>query len=1279
MVTEQETLIYIEEKDKAGASAQAKGFAKNSVKNRAYVNTLGVELAMKYLASEGVNVSNLYNLHSVHKFLEEFDIADIILPNVHIDVRVVFSDKFIFVPKSHFEYGLTPDIYLILQLSEDYSHVKFLGFVEPKLINKNNANKDYYFIEKEKLSAVSNLKEYIENTTKNTTQILDETTIDLLESHFISMVDNNLSENDKKDLIGNLLKSASLRDKFIEYSNFEILSYKAMNDESFKEYLNNSENTSDITPIAGAIPSANDIFDNSEEAVSSNAELSSSAVVSDEFDLFDNNNADEFGTFDAEDSSISSNQTSGTNITENILPDFDIVEDIEDSLDTSIASEAVVENIWDTAADMTAENILDDFAKTSEDYNSSVDLSLDNILEENSTDTISNSTEELELNNLDMISDTIQETDNSLDATSDENDIIFEEHISSDEPFFLQEDTDIADSSEPTMIGFDDININSIENVNIDDSQELISFDDIDVSINEDIDKYRADETSASDAVAFDVLEPVSMDVESNENTELEGSFLTQLSPDISETISIDSLIQTEVKQDIVDEEITGIGAIDNLGISDLSDMETLSDSNDESMNIEMIENVSEDFSSNIETLSSNDAMDLTLSDSLDLSDNLDSMESLDSLESLDPSDSLDNLEMLNPADDINFNENPAEFETPETFDAIDNLEPVGNLEELSFSESSVDGFSADNIESINESDSLVDLSSDNNFINDDLNIGSTSLDNLETLSSSNASDSLMELDGNLDNLENIDNISMDNFSTEIPAAAESKPLESFADNIDNGPLQLRSVDDSNMSFDDITVDESSLIQPVSELNSSEHLNLNEDSNMSFDNIAIDASTESDNLETITLSEDLNLINDNNMSFDNIETIEPVKEPSVLNELPEEAINTIYPKGNAPDYDNEEEPLPEIDGFTSTVTENQTDNIDLGLKLDNSEELMTFNTELEPQTEDLSLALIEEEESAPKPIDIMQSNLIAAENDLPNKKPTIAEHVLEDELEQSEELNSEALLAEIDNILGPEADNNLQQDETIPLASINKTIENQDLSPEEAIYMQTMAKEKGKKGMTLLLVLVAAFLGVFTISTFIKNSKGDKISDLGLSSDAEVLDSIGNEPYENNKPEPVKVNKPEQNKDMSANTPKLEEIKPEELKASTTASNEMYNTNIKGSIYPEVKKISFEVPDYLTYSDGIKKYLQTVGRSIKLSATSDLLLTSDYSVSDRVKVNLKLTPNGDIKNADIDISSGSKQIDKIVLQSVKNTLNVVKPPAGEVKGDDFNLAVIINF
>lgn len=227
MGMEQETLIYVEENDKEEAKVLTQGLLNKEVKSRAYINALGAELALKYLALENINNSKTYNMHNVHKILEEFDISDIMLSNIHIDVRVVFDENKIFIPKSHFEYNITPDIYLVFLLADDSSHVKFLGFFEPKLINKNNQNADYYFIEKEKLTSPLNLKAYVDVFKGNRTQSLSDDVNSTAEMLMVSVVDQNASKEEMKELLKYLTQSSALRDRFIEFENFEILSYKA--------------------------------------------------------------------------------------------------------------------------------------------------------------------------------------------------------------------------------------------------------------------------------------------------------------------------------------------------------------------------------------------------------------------------------------------------------------------------------------------------------------------------------------------------------------------------------------------------------------------------------------------------------------------------------------------------------------------------------------------------------------------------------------------------------------------------------------------------------------------------------------------------------------------------------------------------------------------------------------------------------------------------------------------------------------------------------------------
>ena len=119
-------------------------------------------------------------------------------------------------------------------------------------------------------------------------------------------------------------------------------------------------------------------------------------------------------------------------------------------------------------------------------------------------------------------------------------------------------------------------------------------------------------------------------------------------------------------------------------------------------------------------------------------------------------------------------------------------------------------------------------------------------------------------------------------------------------------------------------------------------------------------------------------------------------------------------------------------------------------------------------------------------------------------------------------------------------------------------------------------------------------------------------------------------------------------------------------------------TNPIETPYLEVQKLTWSVPDYLSYNDQFKRYLQTAGKSLKLTLSSDLLLATEYAYSPEMSVDIILAKEGTFKDAKIGLSSGSSQIDGIVLRTVKDTLKVVKPASGEIPTDNFKLGLIIN-
>jgi len=76
------------------------------------------------------------------------------------------------------------------------------------------------------LTSPLDLKSYIDKFKRDDN--VSESEIENSERFIIEMSDHDISEGDKKHLINLLTKSAELREKYIEYENFENLSYKAV-------------------------------------------------------------------------------------------------------------------------------------------------------------------------------------------------------------------------------------------------------------------------------------------------------------------------------------------------------------------------------------------------------------------------------------------------------------------------------------------------------------------------------------------------------------------------------------------------------------------------------------------------------------------------------------------------------------------------------------------------------------------------------------------------------------------------------------------------------------------------------------------------------------------------------------------------------------------------------------------------------------------------------------------------------------------------------------------
>ena len=1025
MGMEQETLIYIEENDKKEARILTQSFANAETKSRAYINALGANLGMKYLALENINNGKTYNLHSIHKILEEMDISDIMLSNIHIDVRVIFDENLIFIPKSHFEYDILPDIYLVLNLSEDHAHAKFLGFFEPKLINKNNQNDNYYFIEKEKLSAPVNLKQYIENFKGNTTSSLSSEENENAEILMVSLMDQNVSKNEMKELLKYLAKSAELRDKFIEFENFETLSYKSLHTEG----VTMPKDVEEETPLDATL----DDFENLNET---------DLLSSDE-----ENQNEQTMEESTEENQEAANELEDLNSVNDIgdigdINDLDGLGDI-DSSDLMGAEEDVTTEAANQNPDDSIANGLNDLASLAE--TAAAGALLENAAEAAVADAGINAVESVAEAGFDILSDTVE----NLSA-----------EIS---PEALPENT-----ADMTLGEADLPDLNS----------DLSSLEDI-TATNESAGLMPVDES------------------ESNGNETQDFSTI--------ETVEVPQAMPQEAESEMEVLDISNVNAVPNNLDANIS--ETI-----EFNNIEQADNEPCSNELNVETTAPT--------------------------VSIDNIDSFNGLEPLNP-EDMTYPDNSVDIENLSVA-SMDTMQPINPMP---VNDGGMDPFAAVDLDSI----SLVDSIPQNNGAN------------------------------------------IQKKNEEIANSIDEDTLNSSLDEIPDFGNELGMGLDSLDGIPDLG---SAPVQPVQQAEPQQAAMVSDD--------IMPAQNESSEISDFNALESLTV-------DDIVEA--PQEDLAQMSEIPADAVaESVQPAAQ------------EVSSMSEIPDENPE---------------FTAIAGLDDLTDESSVE--EMSESSPEDTDDNQGY----------------------ETEEDPELRM---------LFNENADTQLSNTEQI------QTLDSPFLNRQPAKSQNSLKK--------VLVAVIAAVLLGGTFFLFTMKNRNNPAELESLAQNEPETEIPAEAPAATATDAPAATD----NSDILANTPAVETIpaaqsepkNTKEVKPAASAAKGTKPINPPGT-YMSVKKLSWEVPDYLSYSNNINKYLQTAGKSIKLSLSSDLLLTNEYAYSNQVKVSMKLSNDGTLKDIQLVKSSGSDQINKIVLQTVKDTLNVIKPATGEVTTPEFKLGLTINF
>ena len=110
-----------------------------------------------------------------------------------------------------------------------------------------------------------------------------------------------------------------------------------------------------------------------------------------------------------------------------------------------------------------------------------------------------------------------------------------------------------------------------------------------------------------------------------------------------------------------------------------------------------------------------------------------------------------------------------------------------------------------------------------------------------------------------------------------------------------------------------------------------------------------------------------------------------------------------------------------------------------------------------------------------------------------------------------------------------------------------------------------------------------------------------------------------------------------------------------------------------------ITKISWEVSQSLANDDSFRNYLQVAGKNLQMNLQNDLSYTTEINYNPKVKVSFEISKDNTIKRIQVTESSGSEQIDNVVLQSIKETLKYVNAPNIKDYKGNYNLSVVVNF
>ena len=204
-------LITSEQNERA-KSLSSKITNSNLAKN-AYLDFAAEAFFSDFMIEDGFFVNTKRSLFKNTRLYSDFSIVDVYCNYHKYYLLTSFDFDSVKIPKKHKEYDILPEAYIVIKIDEFSNRADILGFFEPDETDYHEEMGDFYLYKIDKLKNITELKEKIKQKAELKHAVGSHINCIKLFENYIK---NQLSEDEKKNLILHIMSCESCKKKLVE-------------------------------------------------------------------------------------------------------------------------------------------------------------------------------------------------------------------------------------------------------------------------------------------------------------------------------------------------------------------------------------------------------------------------------------------------------------------------------------------------------------------------------------------------------------------------------------------------------------------------------------------------------------------------------------------------------------------------------------------------------------------------------------------------------------------------------------------------------------------------------------------------------------------------------------------------------------------------------------------------------------------------------------------------------------------------------------------------------